>query len=53
MIGKPFRILKYLNESDIVDISHAGTAMRFLTAYFAAKQGREVVLTGSERKEKL
>ena len=24
-------------ESEIVDISHAGTAMRFLTAYFAAK----------------
>ena len=41
---------KALNgESDIVDISHAGTAMRFLTAYFAAKQGREVVLTGSHR----
>ena len=36
-------------ESEIVDISHAGTAMRFLTAYFAAKEGREVVLTGSHR----
>jgi 3-phosphoshikimate 1-carboxyvinyltransferase len=36
-------------ENDIVDISHAGTAMRFLTAYFAAKEGREVVLTGSHR----
>ena len=36
-------------ESKIVDISHAGTAMRFLTAYFAAKQGREVILTGSHR----
>ena len=36
-------------ESEIVDISHAGTAMRFLTAYFAAKQGREVILTGSHR----
>ena len=33
----------------LVDIGHAGTAMRFLTAYFAAKEGREVVLTGSER----
>lgn len=32
-----------------VDIGHAGTAMRFLTAYFAVKEGREVVLTGSER----
>src|SRR5690606_27381737 len=28
---------------------HAGTAMRFLTAYFAQKEGRNVVLTGSER----
>ncbi|GHA26746.1 3-phosphoshikimate 1-carboxyvinyltransferase [Salinimicrobium marinum] len=31
-----------------VDIHHAGTAMRFLTAYFAAGN-REVILTGSER----
>ena len=33
----------------IVDIHHAGTAMRFLTAYFAVNEGREVVLTGSQR----
>ncbi|WP_438422281.1 3-phosphoshikimate 1-carboxyvinyltransferase [Aquimarina macrocephali] len=33
----------------IVDIHHAGTAMRFLTAYFAVKNGRETVLTGSKR----
>lgn len=32
-----------------VDIHHAGTAMRFLTAYFAIKEGAEVVLTGSKR----
>ncbi len=32
-----------------VDIHHAGTAMRFLTAYFATTEGREVVLTGSRR----
>jgi 3-phosphoshikimate 1-carboxyvinyltransferase len=32
-----------------IDIGHAGTAMRFLTSYFALKSGREVVLTGSER----
>ncbi|MFC5047114.1 3-phosphoshikimate 1-carboxyvinyltransferase [Aquimarina hainanensis] len=32
-----------------VDIHHAGTAMRFLTAYFACKEGREVLLTGSKR----
>ncbi|MFA9189819.1 3-phosphoshikimate 1-carboxyvinyltransferase [Flavobacterium sp. FZUC8N2.13] len=34
---------------EVVDIHHAGTAMRFLTAYFAVKEGREVVLTGSSR----
>lgn len=33
----------------VVDIHHAGTAMRFLTAYFAQKEGRSVVLTGSQR----
>tara|TARA_B100001167_G_scaffold190909_1_gene159052 strand:+ start:10813 stop:12036 length:1224 start_codon:yes stop_codon:yes gene_type:complete len=32
-----------------VDIHHAGTAMRFLTAYFAAYEGRETLLTGSSR----
>ncbi len=32
-----------------IDIGHAGTAMRFLTAYFSAQEGREVVLTGSQR----
>lgn len=33
----------------IVDIHHAGTAMRFLTAYFSLCTRREVILTGSER----
>lgn len=33
----------------VVDIHHAGTAMRFLTAYYAIEEGREVVLTGSAR----
>ena len=32
-----------------VDIHHAGTAMRFLTAYFASQEGKEILLTGSER----
>lgn len=32
-----------------VDIHHAGTAMRFLTAYFASQEGKEVILTGSAR----
>lgn len=33
----------------LINIGHAGTAMRFLTSYFAIKEGSEVVLTGSER----
>lgn len=33
----------------VIDIGHAGTAMRFLTAYFAGVEGKEVTLTGSER----
>ena len=32
-----------------VDIHHAGTAMRFLTGYFASQGGKEVTLTGSQR----
>ena len=32
-----------------IDIHHAGTAMRFLTAFFAIQENREVVLTGSSR----
>ncbi|WP_405383798.1 3-phosphoshikimate 1-carboxyvinyltransferase [Maribacter sp. LLG6340-A2] len=32
-----------------VDIHHAGTAMRFLTGYFASQEGKEVILTGSKR----
>lgn len=35
--------------NDVVDIHHAGTAMRFLTAYFAQSEGRSVLLTGSQR----
>ncbi len=37
------------SNSNIVDIHHAGTAMRFLTAYFSIQEGREVTLTGSKR----
>ena len=32
-----------------IDIHHAGTAMRFLTAYFATREGCEVEITGSKR----
>lgn len=37
------------SNSDVVDIHHAGTAMRFLTAYFSIQEGRTVTLTGSKR----
>ena len=41
---------KALNQSsNLVDIHHAGTAMRFLTAYYASKPNNEVTLTGSKR----
>tara|TARA_R110002049_G_scaffold696_6_gene4375 strand:- start:134642 stop:135871 length:1230 start_codon:yes stop_codon:yes gene_type:complete len=36
-------------QNGVVDIHHAGTAMRFLTGYFASQEGKEVVLTGSKR----
>lgn len=32
-----------------VDVHHAGTAMRFLTAYYASKKGAEITITGSHR----
>jgi 3-phosphoshikimate 1-carboxyvinyltransferase len=38
-----------LSNSKLIDIHHAGTAMRFLTAFFALQEGKEVVLTGSSR----
>jgi 3-phosphoshikimate 1-carboxyvinyltransferase len=36
-------------KSLIIDVHHAGTAMRFLTAFFAIHEGKEVILTGSSR----
>lgn len=33
----------------IIDIGAAGTSMRFLTAFFASKDGAKVIMTGSER----
>ncbi|WP_185883106.1 3-phosphoshikimate 1-carboxyvinyltransferase [Blattabacterium cuenoti] len=35
--------------SSIIDIHHAGTAMRFLTSYLSIQEGRETILTGSNR----
>ena len=41
---------KALNSDEkIIDIQHAGTAMRFLTSFFAVQEGVEKILTGSER----
>ena len=37
------------SNSSIVDIHHAGTAMRFLTAYYATRLGKTTTLTGSSR----
>lgn len=36
-------------DEKIKDIHHAGTAMRFLTAYFSIQEGKEIILTGSSR----
>lgn len=36
------------NDAEVVNIGHAGTSMRFLTAYYAAI-GQQKILTGSER----
>jgi len=37
------------SDEEIIDIHHAGTAMRFLTSYFSICENRKTVLTGSER----
>lgn len=37
------------SEPAIIDIGAAGTSMRFLTAYFATREGAEVIMTGTER----
>lgn len=44
-LNSPFTI----HHSSLIDIHHAGTAMRFLTAFFAIQENKEVVLTGSSR----
>ena len=38
-----------IHNSQLIDVHHAGTAMRFLTAYFSIQENREVILTGSSR----
>jgi 3-phosphoshikimate 1-carboxyvinyltransferase len=38
-----------ISKKDVIDIHHAGTAMRFLTSYFASKNNANIILTGSNR----
>jgi 3-phosphoshikimate 1-carboxyvinyltransferase len=41
---------KALEENtEVVDIHHAGTAMRFLTSYYSIQEGKTTILTGSKR----
>ena len=43
-------LIEALNSnSSTIDIHHAGTAMRFLTAFFSTLKSKNVILTGSER----
>ena len=37
------------SDDDLVDIGHAGSTMRFLTAYFSSIENQEKTLTGSQR----
>ena len=37
------------SDAAVKDIHHAGTTMRFLTAYYATQEGEKVTLTGSKR----
>lgn len=37
------------DNTETVDIHHAGTAMRFLTSYYSIMDGKTTVLTGSKR----
>jgi 3-phosphoshikimate 1-carboxyvinyltransferase len=40
------------NDAETIDIHHAGTAMRFLTSYYAIQEGKTHILTGSDRMKK-
>jgi 3-phosphoshikimate 1-carboxyvinyltransferase len=51
LTGVLFILLQHAltTDEETVDIGHAGTAMRFLTAYFASQKGKTKILLGSER----
>lgn len=37
------------SNEELIDVHHAGTCMRFLTAYFSTIENRKTILTGSDR----
>jgi len=41
--------LQSLGKSSEINVHHAGTAMRFLTSFYAIQEGLEVVISGSDR----
>src|SRR5690606_26402772 len=41
--------LQSVGKSSEINVHHAGTAMRFLTSFYAIQEGLEVVISGSER----
>ncbi len=45
------KILQHIlsSPSSVADVHHAGTTMRFLTAFFSSQEDKEIVLTGSAR----
>lgn len=49
VMNKALNVQFTTHNPQVVDVHHAGTAMRFLTAFFAIQEGKEVVLTGSSR----
>ncbi|WP_127844817.1 3-phosphoshikimate 1-carboxyvinyltransferase [Psychroflexus aestuariivivens] len=43
------KALESFQNSEVIDVHHAGTAMRFLTAFLATNANNSIVLTGSSR----
>lgn len=43
------KALANFSQNAVIDVHHAGTAMRFLTAFFAQYEGLNITLTGSKR----
>jgi len=43
------KALQSVNNSNEINVHHAGTAIRFLTSFYAIQEGSEVVILGSDR----